>query len=186
MGAFSSSDDTPQQEVKAEEIPAGLKVATFGGGCFWCVEAVFLRIKGVHSVKSGYAGGHVKKPTYEDICTGESGHAEVIQIYYDEEQVSFEKLLEIFWLSHDPTTLNRQGMDIGTQYRSTIMYHSLMQKKAAEAAIEREKINFQHLGKIVTEVVPLSQFHNAEGYHQDFYAKNPSNYYCRVNVAAKL
>ena len=138
-------------------------------------------------MKSGYAGGHVKNPTYEDICTGMSGHAEVIQIVYDENEVSFEKLLEVFWLSHDPTQLNKQGHDVGTQYRSTIMYHSEMQKKAAEAAIIREQVKFQQMHKvIVTEVVPLPQFHNAEGYHQNFYEKNPSNGYCRVNIAAKL
>lgn len=162
------------------------ELATLAGGCFWCLEAVYLNVRGVQKVESGYAGGQVPNPSYELVCTGMSGHAEVVQLTYDPEQISFRELLEIFFTIHDPTTLNRQGADTGTQYRSAIFYHSAEQKAEAEAMIrqlEREKI---FPGPIVTEVVPLPAFYPAEEYHRDYYARNPNQGYCRAVVGPKV
>jgi peptide-methionine (S)-S-oxide reductase len=162
------------------------ELATLAGGCFWCLEAVYLNVRGVQKVESGYAGGQVPNPSYELVCTGMSGHAEVVQLTYDPEQISFRELLEIFFTIHDPTTLNRQGADTGTQYRSAIFYHSAEQKAEAEAMIrqlEREKI---FPGPIVTEVVPLPAFYHAEEYHRDYYARNPNQGYCRAVVSPKV
>ena len=159
-------------------------IATLGGGCFWCVEAVFERIKGVRSVVSGYAGGITEDPTYETVCLGATGHAEICQIHYDPDIISYETLLEVFWLCHDPTTLNQQGNDTGTQYRSIIFHHNEAQKKSAEAAIAKAATQFTD--KIVTEVVPLKKFYIAEEYHQNFYVKNPDNPYCAVTIPPKL
>ena len=170
-----SKINTPDQE------PA---IATLGGGCFWCVEAVFERIKGVKSVISGYAGGITEDPTYEMVCLGATGHAEICQIHYDPDIISYETLLEVFWLCHDPTTLNQQGNDTGTQYRSIIFHHNEAQKISAEAAIAKAATKFTD--KIVTEVVPLKKFYIAEEYHQNFYAKNPDNPYCAVTIPPKL
>jgi peptide-methionine (S)-S-oxide reductase len=160
------------------------ETATLGGGCFWCTEAVFQMLPGVKSVTSGYAGGTKENPTYKEVCAGDTGHAEVIQIEYDPKVVSYEKLLETFWEAHDPTTLNRQGNDSGTQYRSIILYRSEAQKAAAE----KSKAEAQRaLGKpIVTEIVPLKQFYKAEGYHQDYYRDNPNQPYCRVVIRPKV
>lgn len=163
-----------------------LQVATFGAGCFWCTEAVFLNVKGVKKVVSGYEGGKVKNPTYREVCTGETGHAEVTQITYDPSQVSFEDLLEVFWNTHDPTTLNRQGADEGTQYRSVVFYANDEQKKTAEAY--KKQLDAAHVYKnpIVTEIAPASAFYAAEDYHQNYYALNPNQGYCQYVIRPKV
>ena len=163
-----------------------LMKATFGSGCFWCTEAVFQQLNGVTQVVSGYAGGEVDNPTYEQVCAGTTGHAEVIQVTYDPEQVSFETLLEVFWKTHDPTTLNRQGNDVGTQYRSVVMYHDEEQKALAEKY--RDKLEEAKVfdDPIVTEIVPASQFFPAEKYHQNYYNQNQNQPYCQVMIAPKL
>jgi len=162
----------------------GQTLATFGGGCFWCIEAVYDRIEGVVSVTSGYAGGTMKNPTYEQVCTGTTGHAEVVQVAYDPAKTSYEDLLDIFWKAHDPTTLNRQGADVGTQYRSIILYHDEAQKPAALGSLKKAQAGFKD--RIVTEVVPLGVFWKAEDYHQDYYAANKTVGYCRVVISPKL
>ena len=162
------------------------KTAVFAGGCFWCTEAVFKRVAGVIEVTSGYTGGAIKNPAYREICTGRTGHAEGVKITYNPEQISYEELLEIFFATHDPTTLNRQGNDRGTQYRSAIFYEDEMQRTAAEnmiALLEKEHV-FDH--KIVTEVTPLDVFYNAEAYHQDYYDYNKEQPYCQVIINPKL
>ncbi len=168
------------------KVKEGMEVATFAGGCFWCTEAVFLEIKGVDKVVSGYIGGTTKNPTYKDICTGETGHAEAIQITFNPNEVAYEDLLEVFFATHDPTTLNRQGADVGTQYRSEIFYHSEAQKTKAENYIqllEKEKLYDK---KIVTKVSSASVFYNAEEYHQNYYNQNSSQGYCQMVIAPKL
>lgn len=162
-------------------------VATFGGGCFWCTEAVFRELKGVHSVVSGYSGGRTENPTYEEVCSGTTGHAEVIQIEYDPSEVRYEELLEIFFATHDPTTLNRQGNDIGTQYRSVIFYHNDEQKQIAERVIADLTQEEVYDNKIVTEVTKMGAFYPAEGYHQDYYTNNADkNPYCAMVVRPKV
>jgi peptide-methionine (S)-S-oxide reductase len=163
---------------------AGQSLATLGGGCFWCLEAVFERIPGVTAVTSGYAGGTARNPTYEQVCTGTTGHAEVVQIAYDPAKISYEGLLEVFWKAHDPTTPNRQGADVGTQYRSIILYHDETQAAAARASIAKAQPGFG--ARIVTEVIPLTAFWKAEAYHQDYYNANRTAGYCRVVIAPKL
>ena len=168
------------------KVKEGMEVATFAGGCFWCTEAVFLEIKGVEKVVSGYIGGKTINPTYKDICTGETGHAEAIQITFNPNEVAYEDLLEVFFATHDPTTLNRQGADVGTQYRSEIFYHSEAQKTKAENYIqllEKEKLYDK---KIVTKVSSASVFYNAEEYHQNYYNQNSSQGYCQMVIAPKL
>jgi peptide-methionine (S)-S-oxide reductase len=160
------------------------ELATFGGGCFWCMESVFQEVPGVKSVTSGYAGGHLPFPTYQQVCTGKTGHAEVIQIEFDPQKTSYEKLLAVFWKLHDPTTLNRQGPDTGTQYRSIILYHSEAQKQTAEKSKAEAQSHFKN--PIVTEIVPLQAFYRAEDYHQDYFHKNPRDAYCRINIPPKL
>jgi peptide-methionine (S)-S-oxide reductase len=164
--------------------PAKLQSATFGGGCFWCAEAVFQRIPGVKSVTSGFAGGTTANPSYEDVCTGETGHAEVIQIQFDPSVITYEKLLEIFWEAHDPTTLNRQGNDVGTQYRSIILYSDEAQKRAAEKS--KSEAASQFSSPIVTQIVPLTKFYSAEGYHQDYYNLHSHQSYCQFVIRPKL
>lgn len=162
-----------------------LEKATFGGGCFWCLEAVFERLPGVTNVVSGYAGGQVENPTYQQVCSGATGHAEVVQIEFNPAVISYEKLLDVFWQSHDPTTLNRQGPDSGTQYRSIILFHSPEQRAAAEQS--KEKANSGLFGGgIVTEIVPLRRFHVAEAYHQDYFRNHPNQPYCKVMIVPKL
>lgn len=161
-----------------------LEKATLGGGCFWCLEAVYENVKGVKDVVSGYAGGHTEHPDYRSVCTGTTGHAEVVQITYDPDVVSYEDLLEIFWTIHDPTTLNRQGADVGTQYRSVIFYHDEAQKKIAEQSKAKAQKRFD--APIVTEIVPLTRFWPAEAYHQDYFRKNPHQGYCQAVVAPKV
>jgi peptide-methionine (S)-S-oxide reductase len=160
------------------------ETAILGGGCFWCVEAQYKMLKGVKKVVSGYAGGHVENPTYEQVCGKKTGHAEVVQIDYDPAVVSYRDIIDLFWVAHDPTTLNRQGADEGPQYRSTIMYVNEEQKKIAEASLaEGQKL---YDTKIVTEIVPLKKFYPAEDYHQDYFANNPNAGYCRVVVSPKV
>src|SRR6266850_7392302 len=160
------------------------ELATLGGGCFWCTEAVFQMLPGVKSVTSGYAGGTKENPTYKEVCTGATGHAEVIQIEYDPKKVSYEKVLETFWEAHDPTTLNRQGNDSGTQYRSIILYSNEAQKTAAEKSKAEAQKRFN--GKIVTEIVPLKKFYKGEDYHQDYFRNNSSQPYCRMVIQPKV
>ena len=168
-----------------DKATAGVERVTFGGGCFWCLEAVFQRIKGVKSVASGYAGGTVPNPTYEAVCSGRTGHAEVVQLEFDPKEVTFSKLLEVFWAAHDPTTLNRQGADEGPQYRSIILYENAAQK----AAIDQSKQRAQAESKdpIVTEIAPLKAFYKAEAHHQNYYNLNANrNPYCAVVIRPKL
>ncbi|MCB0833072.1 MAG: peptide-methionine (S)-S-oxide reductase MsrA [Bacteroidetes bacterium] len=163
-----------------------IDVATFGGGCFWCVEAAFQRLKGVQQVVSGYAGGHVDQPSYQAVCNGTTGHAEVCQITYDPSVVSFDELLKAFFVAHDPTTLNRQGNDVGTQYRSIILYHSDEQKNKAQEAIRALNAEKIWPSPIVTEVKPFEKFYPAEDYHQNYYNDNPSQGYCQYVIRPKL
>lgn len=163
-----------------------IETATLAGGCFWCLEAVYDQLNGVVDVVSGYAGGRVKNPSYEAVCSGITGHAEVVQVKFDTSVISFSDLLDVFFTIHDPTTLNRQGADVGTQYRSAIFYHSPEQKATAEQAIahlETEKI---YDNKIVTEISPMDTFYPAEAYHQEYFARNPYQPYCMAVVAPKV
>jgi peptide-methionine (S)-S-oxide reductase len=163
-----------------------LETATFGAGCYWCTEAVFQQTEGVKSVKSGFMGGHVKNPTYRQVCTGKTGHAEVVQIEFDPAVVSYDKLLDVFWHAHDPTSKDRQGADEGTQYRSVIFYHGDTQRKAAEES-KRKLDASGALGKpVATEIVPAAEFYPAEDYHQNYYRNNKDQPYCRVVIAPKL
>ncbi len=168
------------------QAEAKLDTATFGTGCFWCSEAIFERVKGVKSVVSGYSGGTVEDPTYEEVCTGNTGHAEVVQITFDSSIVSYDKLLEIFWKTHDPTTLNRQGADVGTQYRSVIFYHNADQKEKAE--YYKKKLEDEKIWKdpIVTEISPFNHFYEAEDYHQEYYDNNPNQGYCAYVITPKV
>lgn len=160
--------------------------ATFGAGCFWCVEAFFQELKGVYKVQSGYMGGHVKRPSYKEVCNGNTGHAEVVQLVYDPAVVTFTELLEVFWQTHDPTTLNRQGADVGTQYRSVVFYHSEEQKKLAEELKLSLDVSGAFPNPIVTEISPASEFYLAEDYHQDYYAQNGSAPYCQFVIKPKM
>ncbi len=163
-----------------------LEKATLGGGCFWCLEAVFDQLEGVHEASSGYSGGHVKNPSYKAVCTGETGHAEVIQVAFDPEVISFTELLEVFFSIHDPTTLNRQGNDIGTQYRSAIFYHTEDQKSITGNVIQKLTESRVYKNPIVTEVEPFDIFYKAEDYHQEYFANNGSQPYCQLVVAPKV
>jgi peptide-methionine (S)-S-oxide reductase len=160
--------------------------ATLGGGCFWCVEAVFEQVKGVSSVVSGYAGGVTANPTYRDVCEGDTEHAEVVQITFDPSVVSYREILEIFFVTHDPTTLNRQGADQGTQYRSVVFYHDDEQKKTAEAVMASLREQGVWQNPIVTQLAPLEKFYPAEDYHQGYYRANPSQGYCRAVIEPKV
>jgi peptide-methionine (S)-S-oxide reductase len=172
------------QVYQKDKPMAQTEQATLGGGCFWCVEAVFERLPGVLSVVSGYAGGHKPNPTYEEVCTGTTGHAEVAHITYDPSTITYEQLLEMFWQAHDPTTLNRQGADVGTQYRSVIFYHDEKQKTIAEQSKRAAQQQFRD--PIVTEIQPLTAFYKAENYHQDYYRNNPNAPYCAFVIRPKL
>jgi peptide-methionine (S)-S-oxide reductase len=163
------------------------EVATLGGGCFWCVEAAFKELDGVEEAVSGYAGGHVEDPTYEQVCSGDTGHVEVVQVVYDPDELSYEDVLKVFFTVHDPTQLNRQGPDVGTQYRSAIFFHDDRQKRTAEQFIaELESEGAYDEGDIVTEVEPLETFYEAEAYHQDYYEKNPNDQYCSIQAEPKV
>lgn len=168
-----------------EKSSSAAQRVTFGGGCFWCLEAVFQRLKGVKSVASGYAGGNVPNPTYEAVCGGRTGHAEVVQLAFDPKEVTFDKLLEVFWAAHDPTTPNRQGADEGPQYRSILLYENDTQKAAAEKSKQRAQSEFKD--PIVTEIAPLKAFYKAEAHHQNFYNENANrSSYCAVVIRPKL
>jgi peptide-methionine (S)-S-oxide reductase len=168
----------------AMEDNAMTEKATLGGGCFWCIEAVYERIEGVTSVVSGYAGGTMQDPDYKTVSSGKTGHAEVVQITYDPELISYKDILALFWKAHNPTTRNRQGADVGAQYRSIILYHNDEQKKAAEESLSEAQKSYSN--KIVTEVKPLTEFFTAEDYHQDYYEKNPYAGYCQAVIDPKL
>jgi len=177
--------ETLKKEKKMTQDDKLVK-ATFGSGCFWCTEAIFDRVEGVKSVTSGYAGGSVANPTYKQVCTGSTGHAEVIQLTYNPNEISYDELLEIFWKTHDPTTLNRQGADVGTQYRSVIFYHNDEQKKKAEKY--KEELDKAGIWKdpIVTQIVPFTNFYEAEDYHQEYYENNPNQSYCSLVITPKV
>lgn len=162
------------------------ELATLAGGCFWCLEAVYKELRGVSRVVSGYAGGHVESPTYREVCDGTTGHAEVVQITFDPSVASYKELLEVFFTIHDPTTLNRQGADVGTQYRSAVFYHTPEQRETAEQVIAEMTAERVWDSPIVTEVTPLDKFYPAEDYHQDYFEKNPTQPYCRAVVAPKV
>jgi peptide-methionine (S)-S-oxide reductase len=168
------------------EIPQGLDLITLGAGCFWCTEAVFQRLEGVEKVVSGYAGGHIDNPSYEAICTGTTGHAEVIQVYYDPKRINLVELLEVFWMTHDPTTVNRQGADVGPQYRSVIFYHSDIQKEISSDL--KKKLNDAQVfpNPIVTEITEFSNFYPAENFHQDYYNLNGHQPYCQIVIKPKV
>ena len=180
VAGYSQKMNTPQSSKSTN----GTELATFGGGCFWCVEAIFQRLNGVHSVTSGYAGGKTSNPTYEDVCSGQTGHAEVIQVAFDPGKITYEDLLAVFWEAHDPTTLNRQGADVGTQYRSVIFYHDERQKIAAEKSKQSAAAHFKE--PIVTQIAPLTNFYKAEGYHQSYYNNHQNAPYCAFVIRPKL
>ncbi len=184
--ASNSSDGVLRSTLMDQPTPAETDTITLGAGCFWCIEAVFLELKGVVSVTSGYMGGQTKNPTYKDICTGNTGHAEVARIVYDPAAISLDEILEVFWMTHDPTTLNRQGADVGTQYRSAVFYANEDQRSLAE----RYKAELDKSGAfpapIVTEITPASVFYEAEDYHQNYYALNGEQGYCRMVIRPKL
>jgi len=165
---------------------ATLERATLAGGCFWCTESVFDELRGVESVVSGYSGGHKDSPTYQEVCTGTTGHAEVIQIEFDPAEIDFPDILRVFFTVHDPTTLNRQGGDIGTQYRSSVFYHSEAQRQAAEDVIREIDAAAIYPNPIVTEVVPFEKFWPAEDYHQEYFVNNPNQPYCSAVIAPKV
>jgi peptide-methionine (S)-S-oxide reductase len=184
-GSFPPPD---AEETKADSLAQvnGLELATFGSGCFWCTEAVFQQLKGVKSVVSGYSGGSVENPSYQQICTGKTGHAEVIQIAFDPKVISYPELLEVFWRTHDPTTLDRQGNDVGSQYRSVIFHHSDRQRHLAE--LYRAKIDAARVftAPLVTEIVPFTTFYAAEEFHQNYYANHSEQPYCGSIIGPKL
>ncbi len=177
--------DSPKVSASASTNDK-LATATFGEGCFWCSEAVFQNLKGVKSVASGYSGGAVENPTYEDVCTGRTGHAEVIQVTYDPAVISFEDLLKVFWQTHDPTTLNRQGHDSGTQYRSAIFYHNDEQRRIAEKYKQQLDASKTFTSPIVTEITAFKKFYPAEKYHQDYFNLNPTQQYCQYVIRPKV
>lgn len=185
MGACSQNQ--PKTTVMNNEKNGnGYDTATFGAGCFWCVEAIFQQMKGVISVKSGYSGGETKNPTYKEVCSGETGHAEVCQVVYDPKLVSFKDLLEAFWQTHDPTTLNKQGNDFGTQYRSVIFYHNEEQKQLAEKYKKELDLSGAFSKPIITQIEPFTVFYPAEDYHQNYYNLNSEQGYCSYIIKPKL
>ena len=185
-GSQKKSEDLNNNQKSNLMETKNLDTATFGGGCFWCVEAVYQQLNGVVSVASGYSGGQRANPTYEQVCSGATGHAEVIQIVYDTTKISFDELLQVFWTVHDPTTLNRQGADVGTQYRSVVFYHNEYQKETTESYIE--KLNTEHAfnNPVVTEVSPFTAFYKAEDYHQNYYNDNQNQPYCSMVIQPKV
>lgn len=189
--AFSSCKPYNEQKSRENIIMENkgnskMDTATFGAGCFWCTEAIFQQLKGVYSVTSGYSGGKTGNPTYEEVCSGSTGYAEVSQIVYNPKEITFEELLEVFWQTHDPTTLNRQGNDVGTQYRSAIFYHNEAQKQAAE--FYKDKLTKEKIWDkpIITEITPFSRFYPAEKYHQDYYINNTRQGYCSMVITPKV
>jgi peptide-methionine (S)-S-oxide reductase len=184
---ISCGNKVKSKEIKQQiNLTSKMDTITFGAGCFWCVEAVFQQVKGVEKVTSGYMGGKIKNPTYREVCSGLTGHAEVCQLVYDAKIVSLDKLLEIFWQTHDPTTLNRQGHDIGTQYRSAIFYHQELQGEKATSWKERLNAEKVFPQPIVTEIVAASTFYPAEDYHQNYFQENGQEPYCQVVIKPKM
>ena len=181
-----SAQDSDSNDLETPSAVASMEVATFGSGCFWCTEAVFQQLKGVKSVVSGYSGGRTKNPTYEEVCTGTSGHAEVIRVTFDPKVVSYVDLLEVFWKTHDPTTLNRQGADHGTQYRSVIFYHDETQQKLAREYKKKLDDSKAFDKPIVTEISPLKEFYPGEDYHQNYFRNHPENPYCTTVINRKV
>jgi len=175
-----------QKKKLIPEFNDEMDVATLGGGCFWCIEAAFDEIKGVINVESGYSGGTAESPTYEQVCTGTTGHAEVVQVTFDPNIISFKEILEIFFTTHDPTTLNRQGADFGTQYRSIIFYHDEKQKEIAEQVIKELEASKIWDNTIVTQVEPFKKFYKAEEYHKGYFGRHPEAGYCRIVIAPKI
>jgi peptide-methionine (S)-S-oxide reductase len=200
VAGCQGADESPREPAKAADTttseptakPTGdrkmpdLETVTLGAGCFWCIEAVLDRIEGVESVQSGYMGGKTANPNYQQVCTGLTGHAEVVQVKFDPRKLPFDKLLDIFWQLHDPTQLNRQGVDEGTQYRTAIFYHTEEQKSVAEASKKKWNAAGEFSSPIVTEITAATTFYPAEDYHQEFFARNPTNAYCRVNILPKF
>ena len=186
VGAMTIFGTEKKKETMSNSDNLMVEKATFGAGCFWCVEAIFQDIKGVTGVASGYSGGHVKNPSYREVCNGTTGHAEVIQISYDPTIVKYETLLKAFWLSHDPTQLNRQGADVGTQYRSVIFFHNATQEMLAKEYKDRLNREDAFGAPVVTEISAMTTFYEAEEYHQNYYDQNPTNSYCRMVVGPKL
>jgi peptide-methionine (S)-S-oxide reductase len=177
----------PASDANSKSAPSNAAQATFGGGCFWCVEAIFHRLRGVLVVESGYCNGSHPNPSYEDVCGGETGHAEVIRLHFDPAQISYRQLLEVFFAAHDPTTLNRQGNDVGTQYRSAIFTHDVQQSHEARAFIEHlTQMKIYGDTPIVTEVAPVANYHRAEDYHQLYFERHPYQGYCAVVIAPKV
>jgi peptide-methionine (S)-S-oxide reductase len=183
-GRFAASETT--SVLEPDEVPPGMERVTFGAGCFWCTEAVFRQLKGVEAVVAGYCGGSVQNPTYQQVCTGTTGHAEAVQVTYDPEVISFTELLEVFWQTHDPTTRDRQGHDVGPQYRSVIFYRSDEQRQLAEHCKQRLDAAGLFGRPIVTDIVPFREFYRAEVYHQDYFEKNTSQRYCQAIIRPKL
>lgn len=181
---FAQQSTTTNKKTMTHSQESSLEIADFGAGCFWCVEAVFENLEGVRSVVSGYMGGHVKDPTYKAVCAGDTGHAEIIRITFDPEVIEYKTLLDWLWRSHDPTTLNRQGADRGTQYRSAIFYHNEEQRAIAEASKTKAQEYFKD--PIVTEITAASEFYPAENYHQDYYRQNKTAPYCQMVIRPKL
>lgn len=183
---LKDSENMRQPKNQTATSSQGKEIVTLGGGCFWCIEAFFDELEGVGHVESGYSGGWVDNPTYQEVCTGTTGHAEVVQITFDAKVISLKEILEVFFTMHDPTTLNRQGADVGTQYRSAIFYRSQAQKAIAEQVIQEiEKANLWE-APIVTEIVQFKVFYKAEDYHQEYYKLNPGQTYCRIVIAPKI
>lgn len=182
----SQQDLNERNKANMSAMPLKIDTATFGAGCYWCVEAIFQRLNGVISVESGFSGGHIKNPTYREVCNGTTGHAEVCRIQYDPQVIGYDELLEVFWKTHDPTTLNRQGNDVGTQYRSVIFYHNDQQRILASGFKEKlEKARIWN-DPIVTEIVPLEAFYKAKNDHQDYYNQNASQPYCTFVITPKI
>lgn len=183
----NSHDNAPERRADpGDDADRNVENATFGSGCFWCTEAVFQRLRGVRSAVSGYSGGAVPNPTYEQVCTGRTGHAEVVQVTFDPAQITFADLLRVFWQTHDPTTPNRQGHDVGTQYRSAVFYHNEAQRATAEAYKQQLDASGTFAAPIVTEIVPFSKFYPAESYHQDYFRSNPAQSYCAAVIRPKV
>lgn len=170
----------------AQDMNKKIEIATFGAGCFWCVEAIYELVEGVEHVESGYSGGHIENPTYRQVTSGRSGHVEVARIHFDPDVISYEQLLEVLWHTHDPTTLNRQGNDVGTQYRSVIYYHSEEQKAIAESSLKRTDASGLWDDPIVTTIEPIQNYYVAENYHQDYFENNPNAGYCSYVIAPKV
>lgn len=184
--ASNQSKNMKELPTTAVQVPAGLEIATLGGGCFWCTEAIYQDLKGVQKVLSGYSGGHVANPTYKQVTTGTTGHAEVIQVLYDPKVITYAEILEIFWETHDPTTLNRQGNDVGPQYRSAVFYHNLDQKAQAEFYKKKLDESGAFPRPIVTEITAFTNFYVAEDYHQNYFKENGSQPYCSFVIRPKV